>query len=222
MAMSKNGLLRQSGPGKKPLRGLVRYIILFCLCFIAAFSSILPGQSISVEQKDIKVEKVESGLIGKLKSFFFKNGDPDEIDEVPFVREMTWTDLYELDPETHQASWELQKQLSLDVSIKGFIIPLDYDTKQRVIEFLLVPYIPSCMHVPPPPSNQMVHVKLHEGKKMKDIFYPVEAVGHLKISKAKLLDNRLTTSYAMDVRSLKILTDSGMDPFKDFFGGTIH
>ncbi|QPJ62520.1 MAG: DUF3299 domain-containing protein [Candidatus Nitronauta litoralis] len=135
---------------------------------------------------------------------------------------MTWSDLYQLDPETHQASWNLQKQLSIDVMIKGFIIPLDYDSKQRIIEFLLVPYIPSCMHVPPPPPSQMVHVKLQEGKKMKDIFNPVEVVGHLKVLQAKLLDDRLTTSYAMDVRSLKVLTDSGMDPFNDFFGNTIH
>ena len=220
--MSKKDLLSKSGSGIKSLRDLVKYMILFCLCFIAAFSSVLPEQSISVEQRDLKAEKVESGLIGKFKSFFFENDGPDDLNEIPFIREMTWTDLYELDPETSHASWELQKQLSLDVSIKGFVIPLDYDSQQRIIEFLLVPYIPSCMHVPPPPPQQMVHVKLHEGKKMKDIFYPVEAVGHLKILKAKILDNRLTTAYAMDVRSLKILTDSGMDPFKDFFGSTIH
>ncbi len=222
MVMSKNGLFSRSRSRVKSLQILIKGIILFCVCVVTAIAFALPDPIVSAEQKNLEVKKVESGFIGKFKDFFFKETDPDEIDAIPPVREMTWNDLYRLNPEAHQAGWELQKQLRLDVSIKGFIIPLDYDTQQRIKEFLLVPYIPSCMHVPPPPPNQMVHVKLHEGKKMKDIFNPVEVVGHLKVSKVKLLDNRLTTSYAMDVRSLKILIDSGMDPFRDFFGNTIH
>ena len=220
--MSKNGLFSRSRSRVKSLRILVKGIILFCVCVITAIAFALPEPIISAEQKGFKVKKVESNFLGKFKKFFFNDTDPDETEEIPPVREMTWNDLYKLNPKPHQATWELQKQLTLDVSIKGFIIPLDYDMKQRIKEFLLVPYIPSCMHVPPPPPNQMVHVKLHEGKKMKDIFNPVEVVGHLKVSKTKHLDNQLTTSYSMDVRSMKILLDSGMDPFRDFFGNVIH
>jgi hypothetical protein len=43
------------------------------------------------------------------------------------------------------------------VRIPGFVVPVDYDDKQ-VSEFLLVPYFGACIHVPPPPSNQIVHV----------------------------------------------------------------
>jgi hypothetical protein len=31
-------------------------------------------------------------------------------------------------------------------------------TPKGVTEFLLVPYFGACLHVPPPPSNQIVHV----------------------------------------------------------------
>jgi uncharacterized protein len=43
------------------------------------------------------------------------------------------------------------------VSITGYVAPLDGDAT-HVKEFLLVPYFGACIHSPPPPSNQVVHV----------------------------------------------------------------
>ncbi|MDP2246968.1 MAG: DUF3299 domain-containing protein [Nitrosomonadales bacterium] len=43
------------------------------------------------------------------------------------------------------------------IEIPGFVVPLDVDPNQ-VKEFLLVPYYGACIHVPPPPSNQVLHV----------------------------------------------------------------
>lgn len=43
------------------------------------------------------------------------------------------------------------------VRIGGFVVPLE-GTPTRVSEFLLVPYHGACIHTPPPPSNQVVHV----------------------------------------------------------------
>jgi len=43
------------------------------------------------------------------------------------------------------------------IEIPGFVVPLDVDT-ESVKEFLLVPYFCACIHVPPPPSNQVLHV----------------------------------------------------------------
>ncbi len=44
------------------------------------------------------------------------------------------------------------------VKIPGFVIPLEGDDK-AVTEFLLVPYFGACIHVPPPPPNQIIYVK---------------------------------------------------------------
>lgn len=43
------------------------------------------------------------------------------------------------------------------VRIPGFIVPLEV-VHHRITEFLLVPYFGGCIHVPPPPSNQIIHV----------------------------------------------------------------
>jgi hypothetical protein len=43
------------------------------------------------------------------------------------------------------------------VRIPGFVVPLDADFK-NVKSFLLVPYFGACIHTPPPPPNQIVHV----------------------------------------------------------------
>ncbi|MBU1425054.1 MAG: DUF3299 domain-containing protein [Gammaproteobacteria bacterium] len=43
------------------------------------------------------------------------------------------------------------------IRIPGFIVPLEV-TNHRITEFLLVPYFGGCIHVPPPPSNQIIHV----------------------------------------------------------------
>lgn len=43
------------------------------------------------------------------------------------------------------------------VRIPGFVVPLESDGK-TIREFLLVPYFGACVHVPPPPANQLIHV----------------------------------------------------------------
>ena len=43
------------------------------------------------------------------------------------------------------------------VRLPGFVVPLE-DTKEGLKEFLLVPYFGACVHSPPPPANQIVHV----------------------------------------------------------------
>jgi hypothetical protein len=43
------------------------------------------------------------------------------------------------------------------VRIPGYIVPLE-EGKSGMTEFLLVPYFGACIHSPPPPSNQIIHV----------------------------------------------------------------
>jgi uncharacterized protein len=49
------------------------------------------------------------------------------------------------------------------VKIPGFVVPLVVDDTGVVSEFFLVPYFGACIHVPPPPPNQIVYVKLAGG-----------------------------------------------------------
>ncbi|MFD3191938.1 DUF3299 domain-containing protein [Sedimentitalea sp. HM32M-2] len=43
------------------------------------------------------------------------------------------------------------------VKLPGYIIPLDLNA-DGVTSFILVPYVGACIHVPPPPPNQLVSV----------------------------------------------------------------
>ena len=67
------------------------------------------------------------------------------------------------------------------VRIPGYIVPLELDgTGTR--EFLLVPYVGACIHVPPPPANQLVIVTAEEPYEYRFMFEPVYVTGTLNTS----------------------------------------
>jgi hypothetical protein len=53
------------------------------------------------------------------------------------------------------------------IRIAGFMVPLEWG-QHEVKEFLLVPYFGACIHVPPPPANQIIHVLADKPFKSKD------------------------------------------------------
>ena len=65
------------------------------------------------------------------------------------------------------------------VRIPGYALPLEMENV-GVTEFLLVPYIGACVHVPPPPANQMVMVHLNEPMIFEGLFEPVWVTGPLQ------------------------------------------
>jgi hypothetical protein len=68
------------------------------------------------------------------------------------------------------------------VRIPGYLLPLEM-SDTRVKEFLLVPYIGACIHVPPPPPNQIVHVNIiqKEGYRVKSMYEPVWVSGEISV-----------------------------------------
>ncbi|KQQ64417.1 hypothetical protein ASF84_26110 [Pseudomonas sp. Leaf127] len=58
------------------------------------------------------------------------------------------------------------------VRLPGYIVPLEVSEEGRVTEFLLVPYFGACIHVPPPPANQIVHVTSELGVKVEELYQP--------------------------------------------------
>ena len=50
------------------------------------------------------------------------------------------------------------------VRVPGFVVPLE-EGKDGLTEFLLVPYFGACVHSPPPPANQIIHVLAKPGAK---------------------------------------------------------
>lgn len=67
------------------------------------------------------------------------------------------------------------------IEIPGYALPLEFDGV-RVTEFLLVPWAGACIHTPPPPSNQIIHVRSPDGFEMRGLFDPVVVSGELRSS----------------------------------------
>jgi hypothetical protein len=65
------------------------------------------------------------------------------------------------------------------VQIGGYVVPLDFEATS-VKEFLLVPFVGACIHVPPPPANQLVFVQAAKGFAVKGMFEPVWVTGRMK------------------------------------------
>ena len=57
--------------------------------------------------------------------------------------------------------------LNREIILTGFAVPVDYDDPEHLRSFLLVPYMGACIHVPPPPENQIIMVTLKEPRRIK-------------------------------------------------------
>jgi len=65
------------------------------------------------------------------------------------------------------------------VKIPGFVVPIEYDADQNITAFFLVPYFGACIHVPPPPPNQIVYVSGAKNLKADLIYNPFWIEGTL-------------------------------------------
>ncbi|MGH1487312.1 MAG: DUF3299 domain-containing protein [Cellvibrionaceae bacterium] len=87
------------------------------------------------------------------------------------------------------------------VRIAGFVVPIEYDEKQVITEFFLVPYFGACIHVPPPPPNQIIHVKYPDGLTLEALYDPFWIEGELK---TEIVENDLAVSaYALAADAVK-------------------
>lgn len=69
------------------------------------------------------------------------------------------------------------------VKLPGFVVPVEFGL-DAMSEFLLVPYYGACIHVPPPPVNQIVHVTLGEGGTYRGgVFDTVWVSGVLRVER---------------------------------------
>lgn len=88
------------------------------------------------------------------------------------------------------------------IRIAGFVVPLEGDRSQ-LREFLLVPYFGACLHLPPPPANQIVHVVVPRAAKPIDPSGAAWVSGTLRIEKVQT--KLATTGYKMVADSVEPL-----------------
>lgn len=96
-----------------------------------------------------------------------------------------WKLLRGLDFKTGKRSPALDKVAGAQVRLRGFMMPFD-DDEQKTVEFLVVPVMGQCVHLPPPPPNQIVLVRMAGDKLTKVFFQDLIAVeGKLEIAEQK-------------------------------------
>ncbi|MDR2935266.1 MAG: DUF3299 domain-containing protein, partial [Candidatus Adiutrix sp.] len=72
-----------------------------------------------------------------------------------------------------------------EIQISGFVASLDFTGQEELKEFLLVPYFGACIHVPPPPANQIIHVTVKEPRKGIRSMDVVTVRGRLALEKTE-------------------------------------
>ena len=90
------------------------------------------------------------------------------------------------------------------VKIPGYIVPLE-DGKAGLTEFLLVPYFGACIHTPPPPSNQIIHVKPQPAPKGFHSMDTVWVSGKLKTLRSDTMMG--ASSYRMEATLVETYVD---------------
>ncbi len=65
------------------------------------------------------------------------------------------------------------------ILLPGFVVPTAYNEDRKVTEFFLVPFFGACIHVPPPPPNQIIHVTYEAGLQLDSFYDAFYVLGEL-------------------------------------------
>ncbi len=94
------------------------------------------------------------------------------------------------------------------IRLGGYPVPLETDDKGRSTLFFLVPYPGACIHVPPPPPNQLVLVRYPKGLKLDDLYTPLWVSGTLKVEKVS--NDLADAAYALDASKARVVVDADL------------
>lgn len=93
------------------------------------------------------------------------------------------------------------------IRIAGYVLPLEFDGK-LVKTFLLVPSVGACIHVPPPPPNQMIYVKPDKPFESEELYAPVWATGEITVGLGRrsleLVDGSAEVDFGYTMAATKI------------------
>ncbi len=71
------------------------------------------------------------------------------------------------------------------IKLPGYVVPIESDDQGRMTEFFFVPFFGACIHVPPPPPNQLVYARLAKPIKTPQIWDPYWLRGELRVETVK-------------------------------------
>ncbi|WP_407293510.1 DUF3299 domain-containing protein [Stutzerimonas zhaodongensis] len=95
-----------------------------------------------------------------------------------------------------------------EIRLGGYPVPLEIDSQGRSTEFFLVPYPGACIHVPPPPPNQIVMVRYPAGIMLDDIYAPLWVDGTLEIE--PISNDLADAAYAIAASEVKLVDEDDL------------
>lgn len=88
------------------------------------------------------------------------------------------------------------------ILLPGFIVPTKYNEERLVTEFFLVPFFGACIHVPPPPPNQIVHITYEPGFELSSYGDAYYILGELS---SQVVSHELADSaYSLEAEHVEI------------------
>lgn len=101
-----------------------------------------------------------------------------------------------------QSSVTVGEMDGLNVRIAGFVVPVETTADGKLTEFFLVPYFGACIHVPPPPANQIIYGRLDDPIEMVNIWDAFWMEGRLNIE--DISNETADAAYTMQVDRLVV------------------
>lgn len=86
------------------------------------------------------------------------------------------------------------------VRLPGFIVPIEY-SGTGITAFILVPFVGACVHVPPPPANQLVFVTTSIPYVSSGLFESINVIGRINVS--TLSTEFAQTGYALSAERIE-------------------
>jgi hypothetical protein len=112
-----------------------------------------------------------------------------------------WRELIKLDPNQKSPPATVEALLNKKIQVTGFPV-INEASFEEVTEFILTPISGGCVHVPLPPPNYMIQVKIKNGGRARIGFLPITITGILSLPKKK--ENRKFYSYEMQAEKIEI------------------
>lgn len=88
------------------------------------------------------------------------------------------------------------------IRLAGYVVPVEQTDDGKMTEFFFVPYFGACIHVPPPPPNNIVYVKMASPIPAADMFNAYWLEGTIKTE--RMSNDIAATAYVMTGESLKL------------------
>jgi len=91
------------------------------------------------------------------------------------------------------------------IRLGGYPVPLENDAQGRSTLFFLVPYPGACIHVPPPPPNQLVFIRPENPIELGNLWDAYWVHGTVRVD---LTENAMATSaYTLELERLELIEE---------------